>query len=407
MRMKTRVFLFAMAMISLASAANATVAVGGLFSDHTVLQRDMNVNVWGWGNPGENVSVQFGGQNLSAVTDDKGKWSVKLAPMKANSTPQNLTVIGKNVSAAVDRFGIKMLRATVRGGREWFNCWDAGPERTITWGPDSHDPQFMIRGSTRCVVYGAAGANAGQVKVSGSGPRLYVRGTASEAVSPPPGTPTWNNVEVTFYARTTNAGSKVVYAGLEAVCKTNHCPDSDDPTTRGYGGRVLFDGRVDIEKELSHGKGSNIRSFPAFIWTEADGGLRSANASLVSNNNGRPVYELPLNKWIGCKLVARNCDHGINVLLEVYIDRSGGSNGGDWKLAKSLNDIVYSPSVDALYFSKDLWYDGGDFKHKGSATPAQHGMPITQPSHSVYLRTDGNVEQYYKWFSVREVEPAD
>ena len=272
-------------------------------------------------------------------------------------------------SAAVDRFGIKMLHATVHGGREWFNGWDAGPERTITWGPDSRDPQFIIRGNTRCVVYGAAGANAGQAKVSGSGPRLYVRGTASEAVPPPPGTPTWNNVEVTFYARTTNAGSKVVYAGLEAVCKTNHCPDSDDPTTRGYGGRVLFDGRVDIEKELSHAKGSNIRSFPAFIWTEADGGPRSENASLVSNNNGRPVYEMPLNKWIGYKLVARNCDHGVNVLLEVYIDRSGGINGGDWKLAKSLKDIVYSPSVDALYFSKDLLVQRRRLQAQGLGNP--------------------------------------
>ena len=76
--------------------AYADVKLHRVFSDHMVLQRDMNVNVWGWGAPGEKVSVQFDGQSLSAVTDDKGKWSVKLAPMKANSTPQNLTVTGKN-----------------------------------------------------------------------------------------------------------------------------------------------------------------------------------------------------------------------------------------------------------------------------------------------------------------------
>lgn len=80
----------------LISPASADVRLHRVFTDHMVLQRDMNVNVWGWADPGEKVSVQFGGQSLSAVTDDKGKWSVKLAPMKANTTPQNLTVTGKN-----------------------------------------------------------------------------------------------------------------------------------------------------------------------------------------------------------------------------------------------------------------------------------------------------------------------
>ena len=79
-----------------ATAAQADVKLHRVFSHHMVLQREKEVNVWGWASPGEKVSVQFGGQSLSAVTDDKGKWSVKLAPMKANSTPQNLTVTGKN-----------------------------------------------------------------------------------------------------------------------------------------------------------------------------------------------------------------------------------------------------------------------------------------------------------------------
>lgn len=306
---------------------------------------------------------------------------------------------------SLDKFGIKMLNKTIDGGREWFNRWNEGTQRTITWGPDVIDTEFMIRGSTTCVIFGASGETAGQIKVTGSGPRLYVRGTSSESVPPPVGTPKWNNVEITLYAKTTDAGSKVIYAGIEAVCKTNHCPDSDDTTTRGYGGRVLFDGRVDIEKELSHGKGSNIRTYPSFFWTQEDGGVLSTNSTLKSQNNNNPVYELPLNKWIGYKLVARNCDNDTNVRVEVYIDKTDGLNGGDWKLAKSIKDIVYLQAVDSFYLSKDLWYDGGDFKNKGSASDKQHGMPITNPNYSVYLRTDGNVEQYYKYFSVREIEP--
>ena len=80
----------------MASAARADVKLHRVFSDHMVLQRDREVKVWGWADPKEKVGVQFGGQSLSAVTDDKGKWAVNLAPMKADTTPQNLTIAGKN-----------------------------------------------------------------------------------------------------------------------------------------------------------------------------------------------------------------------------------------------------------------------------------------------------------------------
>lgn len=306
---------------------------------------------------------------------------------------------------SLDRFGVKMLFATAKDGRVWTNHWNEGAQRALDWGPDDIDPQFLVRGDANCTIYGASGTNSGQIKVTGAAPRLYVRGSPSEAVPPPTGTPKWKNVEVTFYARTVSAGGKVSYAGIEAVCRTNHLPDSDDPTTPGYGGRVLFDGRTDIEKELSHGKGSNIQSYPSFIWAGTDGGLKSPQANLVSANGGKPVYELPLDKWIGYKLVTRNSSDNSEVQVEVHIDKTGGVGGGDWVLAKSVRDIVYSESAADRYFSKDLWYYGSDFKSKGSATPAQHGKPLIEANYSVYLRTDGDAEQYYKAFTVREIDP--
>ncbi|KAB2641615.1 MAG: sialate O-acetylesterase [Verrucomicrobia bacterium] len=85
-----------LAALGAAPAAHADVRLHRVFADHMVLQRDSNINVWGWAAPGEKVDLQFGGQNLSAITDDQGKWSVKLAPMKANATPRILSVAGKN-----------------------------------------------------------------------------------------------------------------------------------------------------------------------------------------------------------------------------------------------------------------------------------------------------------------------
>jgi len=39
---------------------HAEVRLPAIFSDHMVLQRDRPLNIWGWGEPGENVRVSLG-----------------------------------------------------------------------------------------------------------------------------------------------------------------------------------------------------------------------------------------------------------------------------------------------------------------------------------------------------------
>ena len=68
------------------------VTLDGLFTDHMVLQRDIPVTVAGAAAPGEKVTVAFAGQKLTATAGTDGKWSVKLAAMKANKTPATMTV---------------------------------------------------------------------------------------------------------------------------------------------------------------------------------------------------------------------------------------------------------------------------------------------------------------------------
>jgi sialate O-acetylesterase len=43
--------------------AAAEVELPKIFSDNMVLQRDMQVAVWGWATPGEVVTVEFAGQS--------------------------------------------------------------------------------------------------------------------------------------------------------------------------------------------------------------------------------------------------------------------------------------------------------------------------------------------------------
>lgn len=54
-----------------------------VFSDRMVLQRDMQVPVWGRTVPGADISVKFAGQTKQVRTDVEGRWAVKLDPLKA------------------------------------------------------------------------------------------------------------------------------------------------------------------------------------------------------------------------------------------------------------------------------------------------------------------------------------
>ncbi|WP_210521812.1 sialate O-acetylesterase [Hymenobacter terricola] len=67
----------------LAPVAQAQVRLPHLVSDGMVLQRDADVRVWGWARPGEAVAVSFLGTTYPATTGPDGKWTVKLAHLKA------------------------------------------------------------------------------------------------------------------------------------------------------------------------------------------------------------------------------------------------------------------------------------------------------------------------------------
>jgi sialate O-acetylesterase len=85
-----------LAAMMLAGAASANVRLPHVISSHMVLQRDKELPIWGWADPGEAVSVTFGDQAaVTATTAADGTWQVKLPAQKAGG-PFNLTVKGAN-----------------------------------------------------------------------------------------------------------------------------------------------------------------------------------------------------------------------------------------------------------------------------------------------------------------------
>lgn len=81
---------------------HAAVQLPGVFSDHMVLQRDAKVPVWGTAQPGEQVTVSFAGQSVSATANKQGKWRLHLNPLAASKEPRGLTVTGDADAAKVE-----------------------------------------------------------------------------------------------------------------------------------------------------------------------------------------------------------------------------------------------------------------------------------------------------------------
>ena len=54
-----------------------------LFSDHMVLQRDVDIHVWGWADPGESIAVNLAGVSRQTIASGDSRWSVSLPPLPA------------------------------------------------------------------------------------------------------------------------------------------------------------------------------------------------------------------------------------------------------------------------------------------------------------------------------------
>ena len=77
--MRTSLFAPALVLLGLSvSSALAEFKLARLFSDHAVFQSGVEVPVWGWAEPGQEVEVKFAGQTASTTAGTDGTWTAKL-----------------------------------------------------------------------------------------------------------------------------------------------------------------------------------------------------------------------------------------------------------------------------------------------------------------------------------------
>ena len=81
--------------LMISCAVNSQVKLPRLVRDSMVLQRDVNIKIWGWAAKSEKVTVTFNGKSYKAITGADSKWSVSLPPTKAGG-PYTMDISGSN-----------------------------------------------------------------------------------------------------------------------------------------------------------------------------------------------------------------------------------------------------------------------------------------------------------------------
>jgi sialate O-acetylesterase len=101
-------------------AQAGSLTTSAMFNDYAVVQRNMDVPVWGEAADGTTVTVTFNGQEKS-TTASGGEWMVTLDPMAANTSPGDMVISGGGES--ITYTGVQVGEVWLASGQSnmWFN----------------------------------------------------------------------------------------------------------------------------------------------------------------------------------------------------------------------------------------------------------------------------------------------
>lgn len=94
---KTAIYLLGILTITFlfVSPVRAEISLPRLVSNGMVLQRDKEINVWGWADPEEAININFIDQEYAVRADTAGNWKIVIPPHKAGG-PFTMQIEGDN-----------------------------------------------------------------------------------------------------------------------------------------------------------------------------------------------------------------------------------------------------------------------------------------------------------------------
>lgn len=268
-----------------------------------------------------------------------------------------------------DVFGIRKIYRDAISNKKWYSTkWSNGIDRILTFDKDPYDDWLEFRGTGTYHIDGN-----GYLKISGTYPRIYIYD---------PNLTQWHDVEITFYAmRISDSNNE--HGGMMAYARTKHNPDTDLCDTRGYGGRLTYDGRIDFEKETRHG------------------GNYDQKAGIQYWPNG-----LPYNMWLGYKFIIYDTSNGVK--LELWEDFN---NDNIWSKVIEFTDTgsnfgVNTPSCCSSN-CKNIYGCTVPINSALKLTSSENrcGSETGKPNLVVYFRSDdvNNEGLIYQKAGVREI----
>ncbi|WP_411029959.1 sialate O-acetylesterase [Spongiimicrobium sp. 3-5] len=92
-----------------------------IFTDHMVLQRDIDIPVWGFAEPGEAISVLIKANLVKTTADKHGKWSLKIPSMEAGG-PYKMNI--RSTSETIVLYDVMI-------GEVWFASGQSNMEHAL------------------------------------------------------------------------------------------------------------------------------------------------------------------------------------------------------------------------------------------------------------------------------------
>lgn len=247
-----------------------------------------------------------------------------------------------------DKFGIKKIYPTEKGGREWF----------INMNDPRSDGIFFITSD-----HNITKQTDGSWRINNTNVRINVD-------SPPNGKP-WKNVEITGYAKIISTIS------ISNSTKTN--TDDYDLNWLARGGRHSIEDPCEGSAVIGILDINGTVGWKKEIWFPGGYADERAKAKITDSL---------LNRWVGFKAVIYNINNDTAVKMESYIDNK---NTNYWIKVTDLvdNGDWYAKSTDKEFYSADC------------------GRPknyiITNAGPIVTFRSD-NIVWDFKNLSVREIQ---